>query len=67
MIEMSYKHIVFPVITRHDRSGITNKMKKLKTIQERNSLRESSNNPENLPQTLKTARKSGSLKAHSVW
>ncbi|VDK79848.1 unnamed protein product [Litomosoides sigmodontis] len=52
------------VVTRHDRSGITNKTKKLEIIQEQNSLRESSNNREHFP-TLKTAWKGGSLKAHS--
>ncbi|CAG9535463.1 unnamed protein product [Cercopithifilaria johnstoni] len=53
------------VVTKHDRSGITNKTKKLKTVQELNSLRENSNNSEDLPPTLKTEWKSRSLKAHS--
>ncbi|VBB26729.1 unnamed protein product [Acanthocheilonema viteae] len=52
------------VVTRHDRSGITNKTKKLKTVQKLNSLRES-NNAGDVPPALKTKWKSGGLKAHS--
>uniref|UniRef100_A0A1I7VSQ0 ASH domain-containing protein n=1 Tax=Loa loa TaxID=7209 RepID=A0A1I7VSQ0_LOALO len=45
--------------------GITNKTKKLKTVQELDLLRESSNTPGNLPPILKTMWKSDSLKVHN--
>ncbi|KAM3716825.1 Spindle-defective protein [Dirofilaria immitis] len=51
------------VITRHDRSGITNKMKKPKTVEELNLLRESSNIAGNLSPNIKTKWKSENLKA----
>lgn len=46
------------VTTRYDRSGITNKTKKLKTVQELNLLREISNTAEDLSPSAKTKWKS---------
>ncbi|VDM94560.1 unnamed protein product, partial [Onchocerca ochengi] len=53
------------VITRHDRSGVTNKTKKLKTVQELNLLRESSNTQGNLPRSLKPKWESENPKARN--
>lgn len=57
----------FSVITRHDRSGVTNKTKKLKTVQELNSLRGSNNKLGDLPSTFETKWKNRSLESHSDW
>lgn len=58
------------MLTKHDRSGITNKTKRLKTIQELNSLRlpsQESTAIRHLAPNSETERASGSLTPQTEW